>query len=529
MILLIFLAALIGSILIGLPICFALLFSGVCMMFGLNGFNSMILSMNLFSGADSFSMMAVPFFVLAGEFMNRGGITKRIVNFANSLVGHVRGGLGYVSIIAILLFASMVGSAVASTAALGAILIPMMVKAGYNRDRSTGLIAAGNILSPIMPPSVPMIIFGVQAGVSVTKLFMGGIAPAVYMSLALCVIWFFVAKRDNLPTAPRQTKRQILHSIRDGLWALLLPLFILVGLRSGKFTATEAGVICVVYAMIVGMFVYRELKPRDVLDCLISAAKSSSVIMFLAAAAMVSSWVMTVANIPAIVTNILTPFIAHPTVLMLVICLLVLLALPLRYLAQSSSLSDRVFRHPLAGAAVTFILMWSMIFLPSYTMGGIGAGRLLNVVWMTFILGLAVTEFLLFGWLERILGVCLTPAIRQLEKAGKCLPLVCAAMLVCMACIGSHTVKEGQDNHFATTLEAAYELADGEAARFAKVLDEREAVLTDTDQPDVVIRPLTEEERPWLLFYTDVAPGPDLWGLTPYYSKNSVTIADYNN
>ena len=145
------------------------------------------------------------------------------------------------------------------------------------------------------------------------------------MSLALCVIWFFVAKRDNLPTAPRQTKRQILHSIRDGLWALLLPLFILVGLRSGKFTATEAGVICVVYAMIVGMFVYRELKPRDVLDCLISAAKSSSVIMFLAAAAMVSSWVMTVANIPAIVTNILTPFIAHPTVLMLVICLLVLL------------------------------------------------------------------------------------------------------------------------------------------------------------------------------------------------------------
>lgn len=211
------------------------------------------------------------------------------------------------------------------------------------------------------------------------------------------------------------------------------------------------------------------------------------------------------------------------------LCLLVLLALPLRYLAQSSSLSDRVFRHPLAGAAVTFILMWAMIFLPSYTMGGIGAGRLLNVVWMTFILGLAVTEFLLFGWLERIRGVCLTPAIRQLGKAGKRLPLVCAVMLVCMACIGSHTVKEGQDNHFATTLEAAYELADGEAARFAKVLDKREAILTDTDQPDVVIRPLTEEERPWLLFYTDVAPGPDLWGLTPYYSKNSVTIADYNN
>ena len=197
MTLVVFLAALIGGMLIGLPICFSLLFSGVSMMLFLDGFNSQILSQNLFSGADSFSMMAVPFFIMAGEFMNRGGITKRIVNAANALVGHVRGGLGYVSILAILVFASMVGSAVASTAFLGAILIPMMVRAGYKRDTCTGLIAAGNILSPIMPPSVPMIIFGVQAGVSVTKLFMGGIAPAVYLSASLCVLWFFVANFDD--------------------------------------------------------------------------------------------------------------------------------------------------------------------------------------------------------------------------------------------------------------------------------------------------------------------------------------------
>lgn len=157
MTLVVFLAALIGGMLIGLPICFSLLFSGVCMMLYLDGFNAQILSQNLFSGADSFSMMAVPFFIMAGEFMNRGGITKRIVRSANALVGHVRGGLGYVSILAILVFASMVGSAVASTAFLGAILIPMMVKAGYKRDTCTGLIAAGNILSPIMPPSIIMV------------------------------------------------------------------------------------------------------------------------------------------------------------------------------------------------------------------------------------------------------------------------------------------------------------------------------------------------------------------------------------
>ena len=325
MTLVVFLASLVGSMAIGLPICFSLLFSGVCMMLFMNGFNSQILSQNLFSGADSFSMMAVPFFILAGEFMNRGGITKRIVNAANAMVGHVRGGLGYVSILAILLFASMVGSAVASTAALGAILIPMMVRAGYNRDKSTGLIAAGNILSPIMPPSVPMIIFGVQASVSVTSLFMAGIAPAVYLSASLCILWFFVAKKDKLPTAPRQSRRQVVKSLTDGFWALLLPVFILVGLRSGKFTPTEAGVITAVYALIIGLFVYRELKLSMLMDCLVSAAKSSSVIMFLAAVAMVSSWLMTVGNIPSIVTGILAPFIAHPTLLMLVIAGIVLL------------------------------------------------------------------------------------------------------------------------------------------------------------------------------------------------------------
>lgn len=325
MTLLVFLVALIGSMLIGLPIAFSLLFSGVSMMLYMNGFNSQILSQNLFSGADSFSMMAVPFFILAGEFMNRGGITKRIVNAANAIVGHVRGGLGYVSIMAILLFASMVGSAVASTAALGAILIPMMVRAGYKRDTCTGLIAAGNILSPIMPPSVPMIIFGVQAGVSVTSLFMAGIAPAVYLSAALCIIWFVIAKKHNLPTAKRQSKKEIAKALLDGFWALLLPIFILVGLRSGKFTPTEAGVITAVYALVIGMVVYRELKITMLMECLVSAAKSSSVIMFLAAAAMVSSWLMTVGNIPSIVTGILSPFIGHPTILMLVICLIVLL------------------------------------------------------------------------------------------------------------------------------------------------------------------------------------------------------------
>lgn len=208
------------------------------------------------------------------------------------------------------------------------------------------------------------------------------------------------------------------------------------------------------------------------------------------------------------------------------LCLLVLLAFPLRHLAQSQVLPDRVFRHPLAGIAVTFVLMWAMIFLPSYTMGGIGAGRLINVVWMTFLLGLAATEFLFFGWLERCRGVSLAGVASFLRHHARRLPPAVVCMLVCMACIGSHTVKEGQDNHFATSLEALYEIADGSAARFAAALDAREALLYDDSQPEVQITPLSGEECPWLLFYTDVSVGPDMWGLTPYYGKEMVEVVE---
>lgn len=206
------------------------------------------------------------------------------------------------------------------------------------------------------------------------------------------------------------------------------------------------------------------------------------------------------------------------------LCLLLLLALPLRRLAQSQALPDRIFRYPWLGPTASFVLMWAMIFLPSYTMGGIGAGRLLNVVWMTFILGLVASEFLFFGWLERVRDFTLIAAEQFLRHHAHFLPGTAAVLLLCMACIGSHTVKEGQDNYFATSLEAAYELASGQASAFAAALDARESILTDPDQPDVAITPLDEDERPWLLYYTDVSVGPDLWGLTPYYDKASVVV-----
>ena len=325
MTLIVFIISLLGSMAIGLPIAFALIFSGVSMLAYLNGFDVQIISQNMFNGADSYSMMALPFFMLAGDLMNRGGLTNRLVDAAGAWVGHFRGGLGYVTIIATLLFASMVGSAVASTAALGGILIPMMVKANYDRDDATGLVAASNLLSPIMPPSAPMIVLGVTESIPVSHLFLAGVAPAIYISLGLSIMWFIVAKKRNIAPLEKKPFKERMNASTEAIWAILMPVGILVGLQKGVFTPTEAGVVAVVYSMIIGLVVYKELNFKDIGEALIASAKSAATIMFLVAASAISSWVMTVANIPVLVSNLLSPFVDTPRLLMLIILGLIIL------------------------------------------------------------------------------------------------------------------------------------------------------------------------------------------------------------
>jgi len=322
--LVIFLGSLIAVMALGMPIAFALLVSAIAMMFYLDIFNTQIVAQNLINGADSFPMLAIPFFILAGELMNAGGISKRIINLAMALVGHVRGGLGYVAIMGSVLFAGLSGSAVADTAALGAILIPMMVAAGYGRNRSTGLIAAGGIIAPIIPPSIPMIIFGVTSGVSITKLFMAGIVPGLMIAIALVVTWMLVVRKDKVEILPRKSTKEMLTAAQQALWALFLPVLIVGGLRGGIFTPTEAAVIAVFYALFVGLFIYRELKLDHLFKILVASAKTTSVVMFLVAAAMVSAWLITVANIPATVTDLLGPLIHNQLLLLLAITLLLL-------------------------------------------------------------------------------------------------------------------------------------------------------------------------------------------------------------
>lgn len=321
----VFVGSLLGAMALGMPIAFALLVSSVVLMYFLGIFDSQIIAQNLINGADNFPLMAIPFFMLAGELMNQGGLSRRIVEMAMTMVGHIRGGLGYVAIFAAVLFASISGSAVADTAALGAVLIPIMSKAGYDINRASGLIATGGIIAPVLPPSIGFIIFGVASGVSITKLFMAGIVPGLLMAVGLLITWAIVARKDKVVVQPRASAKEMFLSLRDGIWALFLPVIIIAGLKFGIFTPTEAAVVAAVYALFVGLVVYRELKVKDLFNVFVHASKMTSVVMFLVAAALVSSWLITVANLPSTVIGMLEPFLDKPLLLLIMINLLVII------------------------------------------------------------------------------------------------------------------------------------------------------------------------------------------------------------
>ncbi len=321
----IFLFSLLGAMALGMPIAFALLVCAVAMMYQLNMMDAQIIAQNLIAGADSFPLMAAPFFLLAGEVMNSGGLSKRIVNVALTLVGHVRGGLGYVVILASCILAALSGSAVADAAALSALLFPMMVKAGHNPAKSAGLIAAGGIIGPIIPPSIGFIVFGVAAGLSISKLFLAGIVPGILIGGGLAAAWWWEVRQEHIVPPPKATTRDVIRALVEGGWALALPGIIIFGLKFGIFTPTEAGVVCAVYALFVAIFIYKELKWKDVFGVFVTAAETTAIVMFLVAAALVSAWLITVAELPAQVTALLQPFMGSPLLLQLAMQVLVVI------------------------------------------------------------------------------------------------------------------------------------------------------------------------------------------------------------
>ncbi len=320
----VFLVSLLGAMAIGIPIAFSLLLCGVALMWHLDMFDAQILAQNLINGADSFPLLAVPFFMLAGEIMNTGGLSKRIVDLALTLVGHVRGGLGYVAIVAACVLSALSGSAVADAAALSALLVPMMVAAGHDKARSGGLIAAAGVIGPIIPPSIGFVIFGVAANLSISKLFLAGIFPGILIAGSLWATWWWQVRKEHVVPPPRRSRKEVWLAFRQAGWALMLPLIILVGLRFGVFTPTEAAVVAAVYSLFVAVVIYRELKPSQIYGVFVTAARTTGVVMFLVAAALVSAWLITVADLPGKVVTLLEPFIGSPILLMAMIMLLVI-------------------------------------------------------------------------------------------------------------------------------------------------------------------------------------------------------------
>ncbi|TCT42825.1 TRAP transporter large permease [Martelella mediterranea] len=311
---------------LGLPILFALI-AAPALLLWFNGQERdiVLLYRNIYNGMDSFPLMAVPFFMLAGELMNRAGITERLVEFSQAIIGHFRAGLAHVNVFSSMLFAGLSGSAVADVSALGAMMIPAMEKQGYSRRFAAAITAASAIIGPIIPPSGIMIIYAYVMGESVAALFLAGIVPGVLIGVSLMVLVRLMADREGLPLAtPRsdwKTRRQA--SLR-AFWPLLTPVIILGGILGGVFTPTEASAIAVGYAFFIGFFVLRTLSVRDVPAILTRAALSSSVVLLLVGAAMAFKTVASLAHTPEMLAGFMLGLTDNPLLLLLLINVLLL-------------------------------------------------------------------------------------------------------------------------------------------------------------------------------------------------------------
>jgi tripartite ATP-independent transporter DctM subunit len=303
---------------IGMNMALALVLTGAAMAWVMDFWDTQLLAQNLVAGVDSFALLAVPFFILAGELMNAGGISRRIIDMAQAWVGHIRGGLGYVAIGAAVLMASMSGSALADTAALATILLPMMRRQGYPMRTSAGLLASGGIIAPIIPPSMPFVIYGVTTNTSISSLFLAGIVPGLIMGAGLIIAWKLVLRDLTLPMGEPLPMGLRLRASGKAFWALLMPVIIIGGMKTGVFTPTEAAVVAAVYALLVAMVVHRELSVGGLYGVLARAARSTAIVMFLCAGAQVASYMITLADLPTVLTGWLGTLVDSPRLLMVV-------------------------------------------------------------------------------------------------------------------------------------------------------------------------------------------------------------------
>jgi tripartite ATP-independent transporter DctM subunit len=311
---------------LGIPISMVLAICSVVLMFTADAWDVMTIPNSMLDGADNFPLMAIPFFVFAGEIMAAGGLSKRVVQLAQIIIGRVKGGLGYAAIMASIIFAGLMGSSVGEAAALGGLLLPMMKEAGYDHGRAGGIIASGAILGPIIPPSTNFIILGATVSLSVTKLFMIGLFPGLMLGLGLMIVWRFIVRKDGYTEVLTFTRQECITILKDASPAFMLPVLLLGGIRFGVFTPTEGGAFTAVFAIAVCMLWYRELSLRELLRVSATAARTTSVVMLIVATATAVGYFITLAQIPTHIASLFSGFIDSPNLLLTIIMIFLLLA-----------------------------------------------------------------------------------------------------------------------------------------------------------------------------------------------------------
>lgn len=379
------------------PIAFAL---GITSLVGLwlSDTDLVIIAQKTFSGVDSFTLVAIPLFVLAGEIMTVGGISKRLIEFASLLVGHWPAGLAMVAVLACTFFSAISGSAIADAAAIGGILIPAMVSQGYDRRFSATLVASASTIGPVIPPSIPFILFGVMASVSIGDLFLAGIAPGVLMAVLLMLYVYYYGKKNNIRGRERMASRkEIVTGFKDAFLALLLPVIIIGGFRSGMFTATESGVIAVVYALIIGAFVYKELDLKKLQKVLLDSALSSAMILFVIANATLFTWLLSFHDIPDQLGELVSSISDQQWVILLLINIVLLIA---------GTFID----------TISALTIFTPLFLPIALAAGVDPIHL----------GVIIVVNLTIGMITPPLGVCLfvTSSIAKVNLAQMVRPLM---------------------------------------------------------------------------------------------------------
>ncbi|MBP6333248.1 MAG: TRAP transporter large permease [Aminivibrio sp.] len=317
-------AAFLVCFFMGIPLALVMGITGIVVLIAM-GVPLEVVAQRMFTGIDSFPLMAVPFFILAGDLMNRGGTTVRIIGFANSLVGHIRGGLAHACVVANMIFAGISGSSVADASAIGSIMIPSMEKSGYDLDFSAALNSVAATIGPIIPPSIIMVIYGVSVNVSVGGLFAAGFVPGILMGLALMIVVTRVAKRKNYPTSEGFSGKRVAIEFRSSVWALMAPIIILGGILGGVFTPTEAAAVAVIYAFFVGKFIFREITWRDVPQILFQSGITTGAILLIISLANVFAWVIAANQVPVKLSALFLSATSNPYVFLLIVNILLLI------------------------------------------------------------------------------------------------------------------------------------------------------------------------------------------------------------